>query len=386
MKIGISSIWLKYPSTGIGQSFIHLLKALEDIDQTNEYLLLGPQSTPWSNLAGSRFAVQTASVPAFATRKKSAERMIWEHLIGPQTARKAGVDLFHIPYFAPSLLSRTPTIITIHDVIQLLLPSYRVGTKKKLYLDLIARAARKASMIITISQHARQDIVNILKIPPERIRVTYLAAGDEFSPVTDPAVLAETRARYGLGERYILYLGGLDQRKNVLQVVRAFAALFRQSEDSHLQLFIAGDPTRGSGPLFPDPRPLAAELGITSQVIYGFVEEKDKAAIYSGASLFVFPSLYEGFGLTPLEAMSCGTPVICSNCTSLPEIVGNAAISLDPHDTQAWVQAMKCVLDDPSLQADLRDRGLRRAAQFSWRKSAAETLAVYEEALTRSRK
>lgn len=386
MKIGISSIWLKYPSTGIGESFMHLLKALAEVDQSNEYILLGPQSTPWSNVAGSRFTVQTASVPAFAARKKSAERMIWEQLTGPALARKAGVDLFHIPYFAPSLISRSPTIITIHDVIQLLLPSYRVGAKKKLYLDLLARAARKASLIITISQHARQDIVNTLNIPPDRIRVTYLAAGDEFFPVSDPAVLAEARSRYGLGERYILYLGGLDQRKNVLQVVRAFAALYRQSDDSHLQLFIAGDPDKRSGPLFPDPRPVAAELGITGQIIYRFVEEKDKAAIYSGASLFVFPSLYEGFGLTPLEAMSCGTPVICSNCASLPEIVGNAAISLDPHDTQTWVQAMKCVLNDPALQADLRDRGLRQAAQFTWRKCAAETLAAYEEALALSRK
>ena len=386
MKIGISSIWLKYPSTGIGQSFIHLLKALEEVDQNNEYILLGPQSTPWGKVVGSRFTVQTASVPSFAARKKITEHMIWEQFTGPAVARKVGVDLFHIPYFAPPLISRSPTIITIHDVIRLLLPSYRVGTKRKLYLDLVSRAARKASLIITISQHARQDIVNTLNIPPERIRVIYLAAGDEFSPVLDPVVLAETRSRYGLNDRYILYLGGLDQRKNVLQVVRAFAALCRQSDDSHLQLFIAGDPDKRSGPLFPDPRPVAAELGITNQIIYRFVKEEDKAAIYSGASLFVFPSLYEGFGLTPLEAMSCGTPVICSNCSSLPEVVGNAAISLDPHDTQAWVQAMKSVLNNPTLQADLRDRGLRRSAQFTWRKSAAETLAVYEEALAQSRK
>ena len=139
----------------------------------------------------ARFTVQTASVPDFSARKKITERLIWEQLTGPAIARKAGVDLFHIPYFAPSLNSRIPTIITIHDVIQLLLPSYRVGTKKKLYLDLAARAARKASLIITISQHARQDIVDTLKIPPERIRVTYLAAGDEFSPISDPAVLAK---------------------------------------------------------------------------------------------------------------------------------------------------------------------------------------------------
>lgn len=381
MKIGISSIFLKYPSTGIGQILIHLLKALEEVDQSNEYILLGTQSTPWSNVAGSKFSVQTASVPAFAARKEITEHVMWEQFTGPAIARKAGVDLFHIPYFAPPLILRSPTVVTILDVIQLRSPAYRVGVKKKLYLNLIARTARKASLLITLSQHAKQEIVETLKIPPERIRVIYPAAGDELAPVSDPEVLANARSRYGLGERYILYLGGLDRRKNVLQIVRAFAALYQQFGDPHLQLFIAGDPDRHSGPLYPDPRPIVAELGITNQVIYCFVKEEDKATIYSGASLFVFPSLYEGFGLTPLEAMSCGTPVICSNCTSLPEAVGDAAISLDPNDTQAWVQAMKGVLSDGMLQADLRIRGLRRAAQFTWHKAAAETIAVYEDVL-----
>lgn len=386
MKIGISGIFLKYPSSGLGQLLIHLLKAFEKMGQSNEYILLGSPSTPWDNVAGTRFPIQTASVPAFAAHNENAEKVIWELLTGPAIARKVGVDIFHIPYFAPPLILRGPTIVTIADVIQLRSPLYRAGAKKKLYLDLTARVARNASLITTISQHAKQDIVDTLKIPPDRIRVIYPAAGDELAPISDPTVLTEARTRYGLGEHYILYLGGLDQRKNVLQIVRAFAALYRQSDDPHLQLFIAGDPDKLCGSLFPDPRPVAAELGITSQIIYRFVEEKDKAAIFSGASLFVFPSLYEGFGLTPLEAMSCGTPVVCSNCTSLPEVVGDAAISLDPHDTRAWVQAMKSVLDDSTLQADLRARGLQRAAQFTWHKTAAETLAVYEEVVAQSRK
>ena len=386
MKIGISGIFLKYPSSGLGQLLIHLLKAFEETDQSNEYILLGSQSTPWDSLAETRFTIQTAPVPAIAARKKLTEQVMWELLTGPAIAHRAGVDIFHVPYFAPPLILRSPTVVTIADVIQLHSQIYRAGAKKKLYLNLIARAARKASLIITISQHAKQDIVDTLKIPPERIRVIYPAAGGALAPITDPAALAQARTRYGLGERYILYLGGLDQRKNVLQVVRAFAALYQQLGDPLLQLFIAGDPDKQSGPLYPDPRPVAAELGITSQIIYRFVEEEDKAAIYSGASLFVFPSLYEGFGLTPLEAMRCGTPVICSNYTSLPEVVGDAAISLDPHDTQAWVQAMMRVLTDGTLQADLRARGLQRAAQFTWHKTAIETLAVYEEVVARSRK
>jgi glycosyltransferase involved in cell wall biosynthesis len=386
MKIGISGIFLKYPTSGLGQVLIHLLKELHEVDHRNDYILLGSPSTPWDNLAGNRFPIQTAPVPALAAHNTNSEKVIWELFTGPALAHKMGVDVLHIPYFAPPLISRCPTIVTIADVIQLRSRLYREGMGKKLYLNLTALTARQASMIITLSYHARHEIAETLHIPSERIRVIYPAAGDTLVPITDPEVLASTRKRYGLGKRYILYLGGLDQRKNVLQLVRIFAALYQRCCDPHLQLFIAGDSEKLSGPLYPDPRPVAAELGITNQVIYRFVEEEDKAAIYSGASLFVFPSLYEGFGLPPLEAMNCGTPVICSNTTSLPEVVGDAAISLDPHDTQTWVMAMERVLADDALKADLRVRGLRRAAQFAWHKTAVATLAVYEEAIEQGRK
>jgi glycosyltransferase involved in cell wall biosynthesis len=172
----------------------------------------------------------------------------------------------------------------------------------------------------------------------------------------------------------------------VPQLVKAFAHVYRQLGDPSLQLLIAGNPEKQSGPLFPDPRPVASDLGMTGQIVYRFIEEEDKPAIYSGASVFVFPSLYEGFGLTPLEAMSCGTPVICSNRTSLPEVVGDAAISLNPDDTHAMVEAMCDVLTKSDLQADLRARSLQRATRFNWRKTAAETVAAYEEAYKRSKK
>lgn len=387
MKIGISSIFLKYPASGLGQLLIHLLKALEAIDTRNEYLLLGTPSTPWHNTTAGKFPVQVAPVPAFAARRENIEQMTWEQFSGPAAARRARVDLFHIPYYAPPLITRCPTIITIADVIQLRSHLYRDGVpaKRKLYLDLIARAAHKAALIITLSQHAKQDIMETFRISPARIRVIYPAVSDALAPVSDPAVLAATRTRYGLGERYILYLGGLDQRKNVLHIVRAFAALYRQAGDPHLQLFIAGDPDKQRGPLYPDPRPLAAQLGITKQIVYRFVEEEDKAAIYSGASLFVFPSLYEGFGLPPLEAMRCGTPVVCSNVSSLPEVVGGAAISLDPTDTQAWVEAMERILTDHTLKAALQARSLQQATRFAWHKTAHETLAAYEEVAAQHR-
>jgi glycosyltransferase involved in cell wall biosynthesis len=379
MKIGINTYFFKFPASGSGQYLLHLLQALAEVDEQNQYILLGLHPMPEKIAAQTRFPHVVTPVPALAKRNASIENLMWEQFTAPLAARKAGVDLLHVPYFAPPFFPRTPDVITIHDVIPLRLPQYRTDPKMKAYLQLISRAARKATLIITISQHAKHDMIDALKLSTERIRVIYEAAGDEYHPISDPTILAETRWRYGLNERYILYLGGLDQRKNVPQLVRAFAHLYQQLGDPNLQLLIAGNPDKLSRSLFPDPRPVAAGLGMTGQIIYRFIEEEDKPAIYSGASVFVFPSLYEGFGLTPLEAMGCGTPVICSNRTSLPEVVGDAAISIDPDNTRAMVEAMRSVLTDNELQTSLRSRSLQRAALFNWRKTAAETVTAYEE-------
>lgn len=386
MKIGINALFFQDPATGSGQYMSHLLAALSEIDQKNEYILLGAQPIEQDNRGPINFPYKVKSVPGFAANNENIEKVVWEQVTGPAAAREAGVDIFHVPYFAPPLLPRTPTIVTIHDVIPLRMPLYQAGAKVKAYVQLVSRAAHNAAMIITVSQHAKQDMIDALKLPEERIRVIYEAAGSEYHPITDPQVLAEARARYGLGERYVFYLGGLDQRKNVPQLVRAFAHAYRQVNDPKLQLLIAGNPEKRSGPLFPDPRPIAADLGMSGQIIYRFIDEEDKAAIYSGASVFVFPSLYEGFGLDPLEAMSCGAPVVCSNRTSLPEVVGGAAISIDPEDTKAMVDAIRRVLTDTELNAQLRVRSLARAAQFSWQKTASETLEVYEETYNRRKK
>ncbi len=385
MKIGINALFFQFPASGSGQYLKHLLEGLAEVDTQNQYVLLGPEPVDRSSIPDG-FPYQVQPVPAFAARSENIQKLVWEQFIGPTAARKAGVDVFHIPHFAPPYFPRTPCVVTIHDVIPLRMPLYSAGAKTRAYTKLVARAAHKATLIITVSQHAKQDMIDALTLPAERIRVIYEAAGDEYRPITDPAILATARARYGLGERYIFYLGGLDQRKNVPQLVRAFAHLKRQFDDPGLQLLISGNPDKQHGPLFPDPRPLAAELGVTEQILYRFIEEEDKPAIYSGASLFVFPSLYEGFGLPPLEAMSCGAPVICSNRTSLPEVVGDAAITLDPDNTSAMVEAMRSVLTNNELQVDLKARSLQRAALFNWRKTAKETVAAYEETLSRSKK
>ncbi len=393
MKIAFNALPLQSAANGSGQYLIHLLNALSKIDRQNEYVLLGENyilRDGKNRLKGSSlpipFPYQIHPTLIFSFQNENIQKVLWEQFTGPRAARANEVDLFHVPYFAPPFATRTPTIVTIHDAIPLRLPLYRSGARVEAYMRLVSSAAQKATMIITVSQHAKEDLMDALHLPAERIRVIYEAAGDEFVQITDEAVLAAARTRYGVGEQYIFYLGGLDSRKNVPQLVRAFAQLYRQVGNPQLQLFISGNPAKQKGPFFPDPRPVAAELGITKQVIYRFVEEEDKAAMYSGASLFVYPSMYEGFGLPPLEAMSCGAPVVCSNRTSLPEVVGDAALCVDPDDTEALAEAMRKVLTDTTLRDDLRTRSIQRATHFNWRKTAEETLLVYEEALARSKK
>lgn len=379
MKIGMNALFFRHPATGSGQYMLHLLAALAELDQDNEYVLLGPQPLKNGNGARTAFPYQAHPLPGLIAKRENIEKVVWEQFAGPVAARRAGVDIFHVPYFAPPLLPRTPTVVTIHDVIPLRLPAYRTDAKVRAYMSLIARAAHNATRIITVSQHAKQDIIDVLKLPAERIHVTYEAAGDEYRPINDPAVLAKARERYGVGERYIFYLGGLDQRKNLLQLVRAFAQVYSKVDEPGLKLLISGNTAKLGSTLFPDPRPLAAELGISEQIVFRFVEDEDKPALYSGASLFVFPSLYEGFGLDPLEAMSCGAAVVSSNRSSLPEVVGDAALSVDPMDTQALAEAMISILTNQELQADLQARSLQHAQRFNWQKTAAETLRVYEE-------
>ena len=379
MKIGINALFFQFQATGSGQYLSHLLNALAEVDHQNQYVLLGPQ--PVQSLPVKAYPYHVHSVPAPARTSDNLEKIVWEQFTGPLAARQEKIDLFHIPYFAPPFFPPVPTVVTIHDVIPLRLPAYQPNNKVKAYTYLIAHTAHRSSHIIAPSIHAKQDIIDLLKIPAERIRVIYEAAGPEYQPITDPETLVRARTRYGLKNRYIFYLGGLDQRKNILQLVRAFARLYAQIDDPDLQLLIAGNPDAHKGSLFPDPRPIAIELGISEHIVYSYIEEEDKPTLYSAASLFVFPSLYEGFGLDPLEAMACGAPVVCSNRTSLPEVVGEAALSVDPDNLEALVDAMYRVLTTIELQTELRARSLQQARRFHWHKTAEQTLAVYEEVL-----
>jgi glycosyltransferase involved in cell wall biosynthesis len=235
-------------------------------------------------------------------------------------------------------------------------------------------------MIIAVSEFSKRDIMELLGVPEDRVRVIYEATAPQYRRVQDAQRLLAIREKYRLSDAYVLNVGGLDARKNLQSLVGAFAAVFHEIGDPDLQLVIAGDPDRlGSSPLYPDWRYLAAMFEVEDNVICMPVDDEDLPALYSAASCFAYTSIYEGFGLPPLEAMACGAPVVCSNRASLPEVVGSAGVQVDPMDTDRLGAAILRVLTSREHRDDLRARGLAHVRQFSWEQVAAETSALYAE-------
>jgi glycosyltransferase involved in cell wall biosynthesis len=386
VRIGINAFYLGAVTTGSGQYINHLVRQLARLGDESEYVLIqdtrdriqdaSSSHSPFPIVHRASCILHPVSTP-FDSISENLAKLWFEQISFPRACRRQGVEIAHVPYFASPLFPTTPTIVTVHDLIPMFLPAYRGSIGVRLYTLLVAVAAKRADRVLTDSEVSKWDIVRLLDIPSERVRVIYLAVDDIYQPVLDEHRLAATRRKYGLPESYLLYLGGFDQRKNVPTLLKAFAQLAR---DSRVHLVVAGRlPEKGST-FFPDPRPIVQELGIEERVVFtGWVPEEDKPAVYSGARALVFPSLYEGFGLPPLEALACGTPVVASNRGSLPEIVGEGGLLLEPDDVEGLAEAMKRLLNDDTLWGDLRQKGLAHAASFSWEKTAQETLAVYRE-------
>ena len=383
MRIGINALFLQQPATGTGQHLFHLLQGLDRYDHENTYVLLSPRfrraTAPRFPELSPRFR-NVQGVNALVRLGDSFEKLWWEQAGLLQASRREGLDLLHCPYFASPLLSSIPTVVTIHDTIPLLLPEYRARVAGRAYSGLSALAAHRARAIIAVSEYSKQDIERTLRLPPERIHVIGNAVDNSYQPISDPRLLSAVRERYGLAERFILYFGGFDIRKNVHRLVQAFAQI-RSRLDEPYQLVLAGRLHLVGHPLYPDPRPLIRELGLESQVVFtGQIREQDKAPLYSAGELFMFPSIYEGFGMPVLEAMACGAAVVTSNVSALPEVAGDAAVLVDPLSTEAIGEAMLELLADPARRTALGQAARARAAHFSWGAVAEQTLKVYAQA------
>jgi glycosyltransferase involved in cell wall biosynthesis len=365
MKIAINGNFWDKPNTGSGQYVRALVTALKQRDAANEYIVMMP-----STVGGQR--------SMFGHLRDNFAKVWFEQIAFVNACRRAHVTLAHVPYFGSPFFPPSRTVVTIHDLIPLILPAYRGSVLVRAYTALAASSARRADAIIADSECSKRDIVNRLKINAARVGVVYLAADARYRPLGDAAQVETVRRKYALPEKYLLYLGGYDQRKNLRVIIEAFARL-PEFYRAGYQLALAGVTLGKDSEFFPDPRRLARAANLPADAIcyVGGIDETDKPALYAGAAVFLFPSLYEGFGLPPLEALACGTPVICANASSLPEVVGDAAITLPPDDVPAWADALRAVLSDEARRATLRERGIAQAEKFSWRRTAEETLAVY---------
>jgi glycosyltransferase involved in cell wall biosynthesis len=371
MKIALNGMFWDKPTTGTGQYLRALLRALLQRDIDNDYCLIAPQRL----LENVPPCVMVH--PAPSRLSENFAKVWFEQISFVRACQNERAALAHVPYFAPPVFSRTPIIATIHDLIPMVLPLYRGSVLVRAYTQLAALGARRAHAIIADSECSKRDIVARLNIDPARVQVIHLAADENYRPA-DAAQIDAVRRKYALPDKFILYLGGFDQRKNVRVVIQAFARL-RDLHAQGFRLVLGGKILGANSEFFPNPHRIARDAGLPDDAIQsiGWVEEDDKPALYSSAIAFAFASVYEGFGLPPLEAMACGTPVICSSASSLPEVVGDAAITIDPNDVDAWAEAMRVVLTDDARRSEMRERGIAQAKKFSWRKCAEETLAVY---------
>jgi glycosyltransferase involved in cell wall biosynthesis len=386
VRVAINTWFLNQPGTGSGQYLRGLLggiaQVLPTLSTEYQFLLAAPAGSSTFQVPGLKVEFWPFRAPRW---QSNLGKVLFEQVAFPRVCRRWGADVAHVPYWGSPLWPKVPTVVTVHDLIPLLLPAYRGSLLVRLYTRLVSASARRAAVVLTDSLVSKQDIEAHLGLPAERVRCVPLAAAEQFSPDPGPDDAAIRRG-YGLPDgaasagasHYVLYLAGHDVRKNVAALVEAFSIVAQANDD--VLLAIGGKVPEKRDSLFFDPRPLVAGLGLSAKVRFiGWVDEAHKPALYRGAACAVFPSRYEGFGLPVLEALACGTPLVTSNTSSLPELLGDAGFALDPDDVRGLAGAILSCLVDESLAAELRRRGPEQAARFTWLQTAQETLAVFEE-------
>jgi len=382
MRIAVDARTLLMERTGIGHYTENLIHGLGAVDKTNRYVLFYINAFRRS----CRQPVPHFPYPNFDTRAAIFPNRLLDWFftgglpILPVELLAGVVDVFHFPNHAllPQWVGRR--VVTFHDLTVLLFPEFHPPRRCRVLGPALHRAAAQADRILVDSEATRRDVLLHLGVPGWKVVTVPLAPSPHCRP-RDAGELVDVLARYGLAYRqYLLHLGTIEPRKNLPCLLRVFARLRR--EGLELPLVLAGSAGWDNG----ETERTARDLGVGSSIVRtNYVTDEDAASLLAGAALLVYPSLYEGFGLPILEAMACGTPVVASNTSSIPEVAGNAAILVPPTDEGEILAAVRSVLKDQDRQEDMRRRGLARAATFSWERTARETLAVYRAAVENPR-
>ena len=382
MELAIDGLALSSEWGGMTTYARQIVRHLLLLAPENHYTLFVPeqQAVPFAastNVSIKRLAARPAKINFYDWR------VMWEQTLIRDALAKEPVDLYFGPTFMAPLKRPCPAVVTIHDVVFAIHPEFSPPGNLEYYGTWTPRIAQSAEGIITSSQDTKRLLTELWQIPPERITHAALAVSDLFSPLKDITRLKQLSARYKLAEGYILYVGGTFPRKNWKSLIRAYAQLPAQLRQKHKLVLLTGTSKNwGSNQVlqFFAEADLTPDL-LATIVVLDFVAKEELVSFYHGAALFVYPSIYEGFGLPPLEAMACGTPVITSDAPAMNEAVAEAGILVAPLDVAGMAKAIQSVLLDPSLQAELRRKAIQRSQDFSWKKTAQATLSAFHRAL-----
>jgi glycosyltransferase involved in cell wall biosynthesis len=372
VKIAIDA--RKWRDYGIGTYVRNVVRHLASLDRETTYLLFcNPADEPTLRDLAENFVPVVESAPGYRLR---------EHISIPLKLRRLGADLLHSPHYVRPLFCPVPSVVTIHDCIHLLFPQYlpnRMAFRYARYV--MGNAIRKSALVFTVSEASRADILRFYPATdPGKVHVVPNAIDAELLQDPGPEETDRVRERYQLRGRFVLFAGNVKPHKNLERLIRAFARVRALEGNEDLRLVLIGDDVGRYSSL----RRTADEAGVRQEVrFFGFVPHQTLAALYRIATVFAFPSLYEGFGLPPLEAMACGTPVLTSRISSLPEVVGDGALLIDPYSEEEIAGGIARILDDEDLRRRLVERGLERAASFSWQRSVRQIHAGYLKALGR---
>lgn len=356
-----------YAGTGIGTYTRQVLRHLLAIDKVNSYYLF------WSGRDYETVSSYPNVKVSISSRK---HHRFWEQYYIPDILKNRKINLYHIPQNGIGLPQNKSTlyVATIHDLIPYIMPETVGRGYLTKFISQMPHIISSVDMIITVSEWSKKDIMRVFDVPDDKIAVTHLAADDIFAPMDKEVCTSFIKQKYGIDRNMILYLGGFSPRKNVKSILVAFSMIYEGLSKDY-KIVIIGSAKDDHQFLTK----LAQSLGIGDRVFFtGYVPYEDLPYFYNGADVFVYPSLYEGFGLPILEAISCGTPTITSNVSSIPEVAGDGALLINPFDTEELAKAIVEVLEDSSLKAELISRGFERASFFSWEKTASQTLKIYE--------
>ncbi|HSH01091.1 MAG TPA: glycosyltransferase family 1 protein [Anaerolineae bacterium] len=375
MHIAFNAYFWTYHHAGSGQYVRQLVYHLNRYISDLHITLIWPQMAGESLPTDIPPSVTLHPVPI---KPGHLGKVRFEQISFPHACQAIGADLAHVPYWGSPLRSPIPLVVTVHDIIPLRYPQYRQKASQRLYTALVTTSARGADHIITDSFASKLEIVDHFQRTEWDTTAIYLAAGPDYQPAETSLVDMGVLRKYDLPETYILYLGGYNHHKNIVTLLEAYTYVARALGPDY-PLILAGKKPDPTNEHFPDYDAIIKQLNLEKYVRWiGFVDEEDKPILYRNAETFVFPSEYEGFGLPPLEALACGTPVVATTSSSLPEVIGDAGFTVPPNDEREMAGAIIATIMDEQLAASLRQKSQAQAAKFSWQQTAVDTLKVYD--------